>query len=174
MASNTLVINVDIAETRVALIEDGNITELFIEREQERSPVGNVYLGKVTRVLPGMQAAFIEIGLDRAAFLHVEDVVVQDDMGELLDPDEAEEEADDENGGGDEIKPAKRPAARKISRATPIRDVLKEGQTLMVQVSKGPIGTKGARVTSHVALPGRYVLYLPTVDQVGISKRIGN
>jgi len=173
MASNTLVINVDIAETRVALIEDGNITELFIEREQERSPVGNVYLGKVTRVLPGMQAAFIEIGLDRAAFLHVEDVVVQDDMGELLDPDEAEDEGDDETAA-DETKPAKRPAARKISRATPIRDVLKEGQTLMVQVSKGPIGTKGARVTSHVALPGRYVLYLPTVDQVGISKRIGN
>jgi ribonuclease G len=175
MASNTLVINVDIAETRVALIEQGNITELFIEREQERSPVGNVYLGKVTRVLPGMQAAFIEIGLDRAAFLHVEDVVVQDDMEEVLDPDEPEADTSDEDlGGSDESKPAKRPASRKISRSTPIRDVLKEGQTLMVQVSKGPIGTKGARVTSHVALPGRYVLYLPTVDQVGISKRIGN
>jgi ribonuclease G len=174
MASNTLVINVDIAETRVALIEEGNVTELFIEREQERSPVGNVYLGKVTRVLPGMQAAFIEIGLDRAAFLHVEDVVVQDDMGEVLDPDEAEDEGDDESAASDESKAPKRPATRKISRSTPIRDVLKEGQTLMVQVSKGPIGTKGARVTSHVALPGRYVLYLPTVDQVGISKRIGS
>src|SRR5215510_3843467 len=175
MASNTLVINVDIAETRVALIEQGNITELFIEREQERSPVGNVYLGKVTRVLPGMQAAFIEIGLDRAAFLHVEDVVVQDDMADELDPDEADADNGEEDGAAsDESKPPKRPASRKVSRSTPIRDVLKEGQTLMVQVSKGPIGTKGARVTSHVALPGRYVLYLPTVDQVGISKRIGN
>src|SRR5689334_20469829 len=175
MASNTLVINVDIAETRVALIEQGNITELFIEREHERSPVGNVYLGRVTRVLPGMQAAFIEIGLDRAAFLHVEDVVVQDDMDDLLERDEGDHDPEaDEANGGEEAPAPKRPTSRKVSRSTPIRDVLKEGQTLMVQVSKGPIGTKGARVTSHVALPGRYVLYLPTVDQVGISKRIGN
>jgi ribonuclease G len=103
MASSTLVINVDIGETRVALIEQGNITELFIEREAERSPVGNVYLGKVTRVLPGMQAAFIDIGLDRAAFLHVEDVVVEEDLGDRLDPEEAEggdDEGDDEGGDG--------------------------------------------------------------------------
>jgi ribonuclease G len=181
MATNTLVINVDIAETRVALIEQGKITELFLERERERSPVGNVYLGKVTRVLPGMQAAFIEIGLDRAAFLHVEDVVVQEDMDELLDREEVDDTeaaaGDDEeepSGSGEEREKPKRKQTRKVSRSTPIRDVLKEGQTLMVQVSKGPIGTKGARVTSHIALPGRYVLYLPTVDQIGISKRIGN
>jgi ribonuclease G len=181
MTTNTLVITVDIAETRVALIEQGKITELFVEREQERSPVGNVYLGKVTRVLPGMQAAFIDIGLDRAAFLHVEDVVLHEDMDALLERDEegGEEEAapgGDEEEGAPEgaAAPRKRAQPRKVSRSTPIRDVLKEGQTLMVQVSKGPIGTKGARVTSHVALPGRYVLYLPTVDQVGISKRIGN
>ena len=175
--NNSLVINVDIAETRVALIEGGSITELFVEREQDKSPVGNVYLGKVTRVLPGMQAAFIDISLDRAAFLHVEDVVPQEDMDNLLNPEE-EEELDpsapahegEENG---ESKPAKA-VARRVTRATPIRDVLKEGQSLMVQVSKGPIGTKGARVTSHVALPGRYVVYLPTVEHIGISKRIGN
>jgi ribonuclease G len=179
MAANTLVINVDIAETRVALIEQGNITELFIEREHERSCVGNVYLGKVTRVLPGMQAAFVDIGLDRAAFLHVEDVIVQEDMDELLDrtdgDTEEEHTSDDDDASPDAPAAApKRKQARKVTRSTPIRDVLKEGQSLMVQVSKGPIGTKGARVTSHVALPGRYVLYLPTVDQVGISKRIGN
>jgi ribonuclease G len=180
MATNTLVINVDIAETRVALIEQGKITELFLERQQERSPVGNVYLGKVTRVLPGMQAAFIDIGLDRAAFLHVEDVIVQEDMDELFDREEepAEEDEDDEEDDAGVEEPAlARPArkqARKLSRATPIREVLKEGQTLMAQVSKGPLGTKGARVTSHIALPGRYVLYLPTVSQIGISKRIGN
>jgi ribonuclease G len=175
--NNSLVINVDIAETRVALIEGGSITELFVEREQDKSPVGNVYLGKVTRVLPGMQAAFIDISLDRAAFLHVEDVVPQEDMDNLLNNEE-EEDLDpsapahegEENG---ESKPAKT-VARRVTRATPIRDVLKEGQSLMVQVSKGPIGTKGARVTSHVALPGRYVVYLPTVDHIGISKRIGN
>jgi ribonuclease G len=173
--NNSLVINVDIAETRVALIEGGSITELFVEREQDKSPVGNVYLGKVTRVLPGMQAAFIDISLDRAAFLHVEDVVPQEDMDNLLSGEEEEEEhphdaaAEGENG---EVKP--KAQARRVTRATPIRDVLKEGQSLMVQVSKGPIGTKGARVTSHVALPGRYVVYLPTVDHIGISKRIGN
>jgi ribonuclease G len=177
--NNSLVINVDIAETRVALIEGGSITELFVEREQDKSPVGNVYLGKVTRVLPGMQAAFIDISLDRAAFLHVEDVVPQEDMDNLLngeeeeDPDAAAHVHEGEEGAEHaEHKP--KAVARRVTRATPIRDVLKEGQSLMVQVSKGPIGTKGARVTSHVALPGRYVVYLPTVDHIGISKRIGN
>lgn len=167
MANNALVINVDIAETRVALIEDGNLTELFMERTQDRSPVGNIYLGKVTRVLPGMQAAFIDIGLDRAAFLHVEDVVPQADMESLLSHD------DDNSDGEDGEKSNKKPS-RRVTRATPIREVLTEGQPLMVQVSKGPIGTKGARVTSHISMPGRYVVYLPTVDHIGISKRIGN
>jgi ribonuclease G len=175
MAGNSsLVINVDIAETRVALIESGSITELFVEREQERSPVGNVYLGKVTRVLPGMQAAFIDISLDRAAFLHVEDVVPQEDMDNLLNGEDEDAEAEEGEEGEEAVVETKPKAMRKVTRATPIRDVLKEGQSLMVQVSKGPIGTKGARVTSHVALPGRYVVYLPTVDHVGISKRIGN
>lgn len=164
MTSNALVINVDIAETRVALIENGSLTELFMERQQDRSPVGNIYLGKVTRVLPGMQAAFIDIGLDRAAFLHVEDIVPQADMENLLSRD-SDDDSDNKR---------KRAPARKVTRATPIRDVLTEGQSLMVQVSKGPIGTKGARVTSHISMPGRYVVYLPTVDHIGISKRIGN
>ncbi len=161
---NTLVINVDIGETRVALIEGGVLAELYLEREQDRSPVGNIYLGKVTRVLPGMQAAFVDIGLDRAAFLHVEDVVPEEDLEHLLHADTDHEE-------GDEDATAK---SGRISRKTPIRDVLKEGQDIVVQVSKGPISTKGARVTSHVAMPGRYVVYMPTVDHVGISKRIGN
>ena len=174
MANSTLVVNVDIAETRVALIEDGDLTELFVERELERSPVGNVYLGKVSRVLPGMQAAFIDIGLDRAAFLHVEDVVPAKSEDELLDKDQQslDEKAED---GAEETKPRRNKAKpRKVTRATPIRDVLKEGQSLLVQVSKGPMGTKGARVTSHVSLPGRYVVYLPTADHMGISKRIGS
>jgi ribonuclease G len=178
MAGNSLVINVDISETRVALIEGGSITELFVERDQDKSPVGNVYLGKVTRVLPGMQAAFIDISLDRAAFLHVEDVVPQEDMDNLLSAEDGGEEAEEgaEHGeeGAENGEPKPKAVARKVTRATPIRDVLKEGQSLMVQVSKGPIGTKGARVTSHIALPGRYVVYLPTVEHIGISKRIGN
>jgi ribonuclease G len=164
MAQSTLVINVDIGETRVALIEEGVLTELFVERKQDRSSVGNIYLGKVTRVLAGMQAAFIDVGLDRAAFLHVEDVVAQDDMDELLSQDNGDRQEDDHRVS----------VMRKVSRSTPIHEVLKENQTLMVQVSKGPIGTKGARVTSHISLPGRYAVYLPTVEYIGISKRIGN
>src|SRR5690242_20847097 len=106
MATNSLVINVDIGETRVALIENGILSELYVERERDRSPVGSVYVGKVTRVLPGMQAAFVDIGLDRAAFLHVEDVIPAQDFEALVgegqnghghahDP---EEEEDDEKG----------------------------------------------------------------------------
>ncbi len=166
MARNAIVINVDIGERRVALIEDGVLAEVYIERQRERSPVGNVYLGRVTRVLPGMQAAFVDIGLDRAAFLHVEDVVVAKDLEKLV---EAE--------GGEDAKVEKRLSPRKrrkLSRRTPIRDVLKEGQQLVVQVSKGPIGAKGARVTAHVALPGRYVVYFPTVDRIDVSKRLGS
>jgi ribonuclease G len=163
MGHNSLVINVDIGETRVALIENGILAELFVERTRDRSPVGNIYLGKVTRVLPGMQAAFVDIGLDRAAFLHVEDIVAEEDF-EASSPGESDE--DDEE---DDKKKAKR-----ITRKTPIRDVLKEGQSIIVQVSKGPISTKGARVTSHISLPGRYVVYMPTVEHIGISKRIGN
>ena len=158
MANNVLLINVDIGETRVALIENGILAELYVERSTERSPVGNVYLGKVTRVLPGMQAAFIDIGLERAAFLHVEDVIP------TKDPDSLAQEGSEDEGNS---KP------KRLTRKTPIRDVLTEGQKIVVQVSKGPIGTKGARVTSHVSLPGRYAVYLPTVEHVGVSKRIG-
>jgi ribonuclease G len=165
MANNTIVISVDVGETRVALIENGILAELYLERERDRSPVGNVYLGKVTRVLPGMQAAFIDIGLDRAAFLHVEDVIPREDFDQLaLKDDEEGEQEGDENGK----------QRGRVTRKTPIREVLREGQTIVVQVSKGPISTKGARVTSHVSLPGRYVVYMPTIDHVGVSKRIGN
>lgn len=160
MAQNILLINVDIGETRVAVIEQGILAELYVERASERSSVGNVYLGKVTRVLPGMQAAFVDIGLERAAFLHVEDVMPAQDA-------EALEDDDDEDGGASKQQPAK------LTRKTPIREVLTEGQHIVVQVSKGPIGTKGARVTGHISMPGRYAVYLPTVEHVGVSKRIG-
>lgn len=163
MANNTIVISVDVGETRVALMENGMLAELFVERERDRSPVGNVYLAKVTRVLPGMQAAFVDIGLDRAAFLHVEDVLPTKDLEKLA--------GKGEDGTGNSNGRSKR---GRVTRKTPIRDVLKEGQKIVVQVSKGPISTKGARVTSHVALPGRYAVYMPTIDHVGVSKRIGN
>jgi ribonuclease G len=167
MSNNTIVISVDVGEIRVGLIENGTLAELYLERERDRSPVGNVYLGKVTRVLPGMQAAFVDIGLDRAAFLHVEDVIVQKDLDKLAEGDDD----DNGNGKGDGKSRGKR---GRVSRKTPIREVLKEGQKIVVQVSKGPISTKGARVTSHVSLPGRYAVYMPTIDHIGVSKRIGS
>jgi ribonuclease G len=317
MARNTLVINCDIRETRVCLIENGVIAELHVERAAVRGSVGNIILGRVTRVLPGMQAAFIDVGMERAAFLHVEDLIRPDDFEAYLDKDGHREVGpafkaddgpifgpnagmdDDEEGnaeaqsgqvdnldsddadadadadidsspsdanlvqevatpdeGGDllaiaessntdndlptedeksddnsELSPiptqarsaaapenrnrkrrrrgrnngrqrdekpsdarkpstariAARPGSRDVgrdrrnrimasrtSRAIPITEVVKEGDEVIVQVSKEPIGTKGARVTSHVALPGRHVVYLPTVDHIGISKRIGS
>lgn len=322
MSKNILVINFDLRETRVALIESGVIAELHIERSSSRGSVGNVVLGKVTRVLPGMQAAFIDVGMERAAFLHVEDLIRPDDFEAYLSggtrsadedasgsrtrgesarradyharpvgadedededeleerassaeetspeagtapssaPDQQEDEGEDEDEDEDEDEelsddgsdeesedaseaaeptaqiggesegesatgpadvqaavagspspdeargtgkrrrrrrrgrggpqgaeaqkkvqrgrpqpegPARRKDAR-ISRSVPITEVVKEGDEVIVQISKEPIGTKGARVTSHVSLPGRYVVYLPTVEHVGVSKRIGS
>ncbi len=343
MSPNTLVINCDLRETRVALIENGVIAELQIERAAHRGTVGNIVLGRVSRVLPGMQAAFIDVGMERAAFLHVEDLIRPDDFEAYLagdfgeidkaesgkdvggkpqdddddddsdddherplvgtdgaalsaaledDDDEAEDDDDDDSDGDDdddddeegsdpdnddddddledddddsdddaeegsdpdnddddddleddddddaeeEEEEEERAASRgrrrrrrrggssggsggggsregsssasadrnrgrgrernrgadrgdraertgssgerkkssRVSRSVPITDVVKEGDQVIVQISKEPIGTKGARVTSHVSLPGRYCVFLPTVDHIGISKRIGS
>ncbi|MAQ17443.1 MAG: Rne/Rng family ribonuclease [Sandaracinus sp.] len=167
MANSSLLMNVAVGETRVALTENGTLGELYVERRRERSPVGNIYLGKVTRVLPGMQAAFIDVGLDRAAFLHVEDL-------QASPKEKAEEEEEKGADKGKRGRGNRGRSSKRASRKTPIRDLLTEGQSLMVQVSKGPIGTKGARVTTHVALPGRHVVFMPGVDHVGVSKRIAN
>jgi ribonuclease G len=135
-------------ETRVALLEDGVVCELFIEREAHRGTVGSVYKGRVTRVLPGMQSAFVDIGQERAAFLHVADVF--EELPEnLLSPEEQE-----------------------AARSAPIEDRLREGEELVVQVLKEPLGQKGARITSHVSLPGRYLVLMPTVEHVGVSRKI--
>lgn len=137
-------------ETKVALLEDGSVAELFIERDAQRGVVGNIYKGRVTRVLPGMQSAFVELGLERDAFLHAADVFEELDEN-LLTPEE-------------------RASAR--GRETPIEELLREGQDLIVQVLKEPLGQKGARITSHVSLPGRYLVYMPTVEHVGVSRKI--
>jgi len=159
MASE-LVINVTAQETRLALIENGTIAELYIERTREKGIVGNIYKGKVVRVLPGMQAAFVDIGLEKAAFLYVADVF------DAIE--EYENQLDDaKNNELDEEGPP--PDYRVLH---PIEELLQEGQELLVQVSKEPIGTKGARITSHISLPGRHLVYMPTVDHVGISRRI--
>lgn len=154
--STEIICNSTGRETRVAIVEGKRLVELHIDRGIDRGYVGNIYLGKVVRVLPGMQAAFVDIGLDRAAFLYAGDVH-SDDVSV-------------HDNGSD------RPtvSAKSGSRGTrpPIQDLLKEGQKIIVQLSKDPIGTKGARVTTHIAIAGRYIVYMPTVEHVGISRRI--
>lgn len=157
-----LVINTTSHETRVALLESGHIAELYIERSRERSIVGNIYRGRVIRVLPGMQAAFVDIGLEKAAFLYVADVLDEiEAVEQFIEVGPTPHRSGEENGG-------ERPPL------PPIEELLQEGQEIMVQVAKDPIGTKGARITAHISLPGRNLVYMPTVDHVGISRRIEN
>jgi len=207
-----IIINAATVETRVALLEDGILTEFYLERGERRGLVGNIYKGKVTRVLPGMQAAFVDIGLEKAGFLHVSDfyddveglgsaaeVIGEEDVetephdGEPLmavDFDDAEADgaaegadgasADDEGGGAGE--PAGRPQrggrgrgrGRRPERRVrlPIEQQLKRGQEILVQIAKEPLGTKGARLTSFVSIPGRHLVYTPTSNHIGISRRI--
>jgi ribonuclease G len=153
-----LLINVAPWETRVALLEDTTLAELHIERRSERSIAGNIYKGRVVRVLPGMQAAFVDIGIEKAAFLHASDL-----LAPALPPEVAREgdTADLVDG-----------AAPPPPETTPIEQRLQKGQEVLVQVSKEPIGTKGARVTANVSLPGRYLVFMPDTRHVGISRRI--
>lgn len=141
-------------EVRVALLEDDKVAEIYIERRKDASLVGNIYKGRVMRVLPGMQAAFIDIGLERAAFLYVADIV------------------DLKRGKHQPASTTTLSEARTELSNRPIQSLLHEGQEVMVQVAKEPIGTKGARVTSHVSIAGRHLVFMPTVDHVGISRRI--
>jgi len=159
-----LVINVTSQETRIALVENGVLTELFIERQSEKGIGGNIYKGKVIRVLPGMQAAFVDIGLSRSAFLYVSDVYDDFDNLELMMRSSSKNEATAVNRD-----------LLSFSRcSSQIEDLLHEGQEVLVQVSKESIGSKGARVTAHISLPGHYLVFMPTVDHVGVSRRIEN
>jgi ribonuclease G len=187
-----LIVSTTPQETRVALLEDGVVAELFIEREAHRGHVGNIYRGRVTRVLPGMQSAFVDIGLARDAFLYVEDVLAQLEAEELdaekgeagarpdgaavPEPPAAQEPPDGQERPGepaDDKRAAGAPARPGGGeRELPIEERLREGQDVVVQVVKEPLGTKGARITSHVSLPGRYLVYMPTVEHVGVSRKI--
>src|SRR5262245_16089537 len=149
------------AEIRVALLEDSVLTEVLIERPVSRGLTGNIYKGRVSNVLPGMQAAFVEIGGDRDAFLYVQDV-----SGALEDDPRLETSV--EAAGAD--APAT-PAAR-LRPQTRIEDLLNEGQELLVQVTKDPVPEKGARLTSLVSIPGRFLVYLPEIAHLGVSRKI--
>ncbi|MCF8068545.1 MAG: Rne/Rng family ribonuclease [Desulfobacterales bacterium] len=166
-----LVISVTDHETRVALLEDGTISELFVERRDESGIAGNIYKGRVQRVLPGMQAAFIDVGLNQAAFVYVKDLYSDKfkELEELFSNDDEEDACETiENANEDETVSFTPETEKDI----PIGTLLKEGQEILVQVAKSPIGTKGARVTSYISLPGRYLVYMPNSDHIGISRRI--
>ena len=150
--SEELLVNVTPRETRVAVVENGMLQELHIERGSQRGVVGNIYKGKVQRVMPGMQAAFVDIGLDRAAFLHANDIFrsAQLDAGESDDA----------------------PAATPVQVQVPITELLRDGAEIVVQVVKDPIGSKGARLTTQISIPSRYLVLLPRSRVVGVSARI--
>lgn len=155
--SNELLINVTPSESRVALVENGLLQELHLERADDNSYVGNIYLGRVERVLPGMQAAFVQIGLDRTAFLHANEIARPRTPLDVLDDDDA---------STDREALAEPPVPL-------ITDMLHQGQQLLVQVIKDPLGSKGARLTTQLSLPSRYLVYLPgDQNSLGISLRI--
>lgn len=172
-----LVVNSSPHETRVAVLENGNIAELFIERGDESNITGNIYKGRIQRVLPGMQAAFVDIGLNQAAFLYVDDIL-DDTSDELASRFEQEgdvegPEVDDSEEKIAEIEmPTSSNWKSSLTVDCPIEDLITEGQEIIVQIAKSPIGTKGPRVTTHISLPGRFMVLMPTVDHIGISKRI--
>ncbi|MFQ5697364.1 MAG: ribonuclease E/G [Myxococcota bacterium] len=162
---NEIFVNVGPCETRVAVREADQIVELYIERLAERGVVGGVYKGKVTRVLPGMQAAFVDIGLERAGFLYVTDY--RQDLRGLLA--EGVEEAPPRSRGGGSRR---RAAAAQRGAGIQIQDVLEEGAEILVQVAKEPLGTKGARITSRISIAGRHLVLMPWEQRVGVSRRI--
>ncbi len=195
-----ILINACNLEVRVAAVEDNSLAELYLERNQQRSLVGNIYKGKVTRVLPGMQAAFVDIGLEKAGFLHVSDFLtgidavgsMADMLGEEVEtePVEQPEEIIDQpsedapdvavSEDGQPPQPEQGRGRRRRRRGgsqprrvrLPIEQQLHRGQEIIVQIAKEPMGTKGARLTSSISLPGRFLVYMPTSNNLGLSRRI--
>ena len=174
--SAELIVNAKLYETRVALVENGQVVELYVERSSDRGIAGNIYKGMVVRVLPGMQAAFVDVGLEKAAFLYVSDVhrpLV--DLEQLFQNSaDAEDEQQVVEAVPESVDTGLRdvlPTPRGYSEER-IEERLQEGQELLVQVAKEPIGTKGARITTHATLPGRNLVLMPMVEHIGVSRRI--
>jgi ribonuclease G len=147
-------------ESRIAIIEDGLLAEFLIERKEEMGIAGNIYKGKVSRVLPGMQAAFVDIGMEKAAFLHASDFSSVPEDVQLI------------GAPGEDVE-IEAPSPKRVShRRLPLEKQLSRDEAILVQVAKDPLGTKGARVTSHISLPGRYMVFMPGTKHIGISRRI--
>ena len=188
-----IVINSTHQEARVALLENETLVEIHIERAQQRNVAGNIYLGRVNRVLPGMQAAFVDIGLEKAGFIHasdvfggplppgmIDDVDDQDsdtddllDDFDLADPESALDE-EEESPPNDKPRPTNGRRRSRLEPRIPLEQKLKANQEILVQVAKEPIGTKGPRLTAHLSLPGRQLVYTPTIEHIGVSRRIAD
>ncbi len=153
--NKSIIINADAYETRIAILEDHELVELLVERADQRRHVGDIYKGRVNAVLPGMQAAFVDLGLPKTGFLHASDLTAS--LGDMEDISDLEENGD---------KRRRRPPTPKVE------DCLKKGQEILVQITKESIGTKGPRVTQQVSLPGRFCVLMPGVEHVGVSRRI--
>jgi ribonuclease G len=193
-----MIISSNAHETRVAILEEDQVAEIFIERERSRGVVGNLYKGRVSKVLPGMQSAFVDLGLERDGFLYVSDVVATFEEFDRLDTDD-DDPPSLANGRGAPASAGQAPATggngapgqgshtsrsggpparmggrrdREKGPEPKIEELLKEGQEVIVQVAKEPLGTKGARLTSHATMPGRFLVFMPTVDHVGVSRKI--
>jgi ribonuclease G len=163
--SAELLVNVAPFETRIARVENGQAEELYIERERERGLKGNIYKGRVQRVLPGIQAAFVDINMEKAGFLYAGDIATskqpRTDISEEMD------------NGGEDVNSADDSGTSASRRsAPPIANLIKDGQEIMVQVSREPIASKGPRLTSQIGLAGRYLVYLPKLDHLGIARRL--
>jgi ribonuclease G len=192
-----MIISSSAHETRVAILEEDQVAEIFIERERSRGVVGNLYKGRVSKVLPGMQSAFVDLGLERDGFLYVTDVVATFEEFDRLETDEDEPAANGSRGANPSGSPGapdpgvpnaparwggvarpttggpgRRDRERDKGPEPKIEELLKEGQEIIVQVAKEPLGTKGARLTSHATMPGRFLVFMPTVDHVGVSRKI--
>ena len=161
--STELLVNVAPFETRIARVENGRAEELYVERTRGKGLRGNMYLGKVQRVIPGIQAAFVDIGMDRAGFLYAGDIPGARSEGEIMDADEEQEAKDDDDTSLN---------VGYKQNIAPIAQLLREGQEILVQVSREPISSKGPRLTAMVSLAGRYLVYLPELDHVGIARRL--
>ncbi|HUX34626.1 MAG TPA: Rne/Rng family ribonuclease [Gemmatimonadaceae bacterium] len=182
-----ILINATPRETRVAILEDEQLVELLVDRPDARRMVGDIYYGRVEAVLPGIQAAFVDIGTEKSAFLHASDLVYPEDNA--VDDDEPEDTAGDDDAAPAEEAESEKPAnggrnggggrggrgggRRQRAKAPPIQDVLKRGQEIIVQISKEPISTKGPRVTAQVSMAGRFLVFMPFASRVGVSRKIG-
>lgn len=182
--SKELIINKTLNESRAALIENGEIIDFIIERESFKDPnfprVGNIYLGKVVRVLPGMQSAFVDIGFEKAAFLYVDDAYIptlQEQRDMVARAEEARrklESLGERNIGNvipDELSTLSEQVDMRFRPDCSIESFLKEGEEIIVQVAKEPISTKGPRITRHITLAGRHIVYMPFIEHTGVSRR---